>query len=75
MDSKKIELATVILSNRRKHDKGSLFYILRILNHSKYFYTYEDCFSRNQILTKVLEEINTESGLEKLLKLNPFKNL
>lgn len=67
--------AIKLLSNRRQYDKSSLHYIIQILNHSDYFYSYIEWYSRNEWLEKLIKEVNTEKGLNKLLELNTFKHL
>lgn len=71
--SEKKALAIKKLSNRKIQDKFSLHFMIQILNHKKYFYTYLEAFSRNEWLEKVIEEINTPEGWEKLIKLNTYK--
>lgn len=67
--------AIKMLSNRRVTDKFSLHHTIKILNHKKYFYSYLEWYSRNEWLERVIEEINTDEGLNKLLKLNSYAKL
>ena len=75
MSTKNFEEAVKRLSNRKLNDKYSLYYILRGLNHSKYFYTFIENFKRDELLNKVIEEIKTSKGWEKLTQMGGFKDL
>lgn len=39
----------------RKELKSSLFYLLRIVDHEKFFYAYEESYKKSEILEKFLE--------------------
>ena len=63
------------LSNRKKYDKFLLHFILKIINHCKFFYTYSDNYTRDELLTLLISEVSTEVGYSKLMKLETFKDL
>lgn len=71
----KLQEAIKRLSNRKLHDKFSLYYIIRIINHKKYFYSYTDTYKRDEWLQKLIEEISLEEGFNRLVKLETFKDL
>lgn len=63
------------LSDYKSNDKSGLFYMLRHVNHSKYFYTYEQSYTRKEILSLLIAEVSTERGYNKLLELQPYRDL
>lgn len=63
-----------IVSNRRKHDKSSLAYILKYIDHHKYMY-YESTYTRDYILSCLDKELDKPVNIEKVLKFNGFKHL
>lgn len=74
-ESEQRKEAIKLLSNRKKNDKFSLWYIIRVLNHKKYFYSYIEWYNREEWLNRLIQEIETKEGLEKLLNLGSFQHL
>jgi len=71
----KIDIAIERLSDYKSNSKSSLFYKLQIINHSKYFYTYEQSYTRKEILDKIIFEIKTPKGWAQLIKMQSFADL
>lgn len=63
---------TAIKLRLMKEDKSGLFYLLRILNHQKYFYGFEESYSKKELQEKALEEIG---NFHKLKGIQTYKDL
>lgn len=63
------------ISDYKSNDKSGLFYMLRVVNHSKYFHSYEEWYTRKQVLALLIEEISTLEGWNKFVQMQPYKDL
>lgn len=70
-----LQIASKRLSDYKSNDKSGLFYKLQHVNHTKYFYSYIESFTRKEVLALLIAEISTSQGWDKFVQLEPFKNL
>jgi hypothetical protein len=73
--SEKLEIAIERLSDYKTNDKFGYHYMIKQINHSKYFYSYEQSHTRKEWLALLIEEIKTPEGWSKLVRLSTYKDL
>lgn len=67
------EQILIELKNRKKHDKHSLAYILKIIEHYRYMYSAD--WKRAELEAAFEKELDKDANIDKVLRLNGFKHI